>query len=195
MGTSCDELIGDAIADRQFRAALELLARSYGPPIGRLCMAMLGDQAEAEELTQEILLDAHAAMPAFEGRASVRTWFYSIARRSCSRQLRKRTRRAELMVKFLPPTADEASLRAVTLSAERHQLRRALDALSIEQHEILLLRYVGDLSFREVADVCDIKEAAARQRACGAIRKLREIMLDVKEASPAPFASCQEATQ
>ena len=56
------DAIADAIARGDHRAALAECARSHGVALGRLCMAWLGSQAEADEATQETLLAAYDAM-------------------------------------------------------------------------------------------------------------------------------------
>jgi RNA polymerase sigma-70 factor (ECF subfamily) len=93
-----DEPILSSIRRKEYRRVLELLARAYAAPLGRFCMAALGNQAEAEELVQEILLEAHAALPQFEGRSGIRPWLYVIARRCCGHALQKRARRLRLAV-------------------------------------------------------------------------------------------------
>src|SRR5690606_34011185 len=56
-----DSQIEQLVAGGQHRQALLLCTRHYAAGIGRLCMALLGSQAEAEDATQEILLEAHAS--------------------------------------------------------------------------------------------------------------------------------------
>ena len=92
-----DHWIQEALRRGRHRRALELLARAHAPGLGRLCFALTGDQAVAEELTQEILVLAYRAMPSFEGRSSIRTWLYTIARRTCGKAMRKRRRRQRIL--------------------------------------------------------------------------------------------------
>ena len=80
-----DSLISHSIARKEYRRALELQARAYAARLGRFCLAALGDQGEAEELVQEILIAAYHALPAFEGRASIRTWIFPIPPRGARR--------------------------------------------------------------------------------------------------------------
>jgi RNA polymerase sigma-70 factor (ECF subfamily) len=179
-----DARIARAIARRRYPRALELLVRSYGPAIGRLCRAMVGDPAEAEELTQEILLAAHEAMPDFAARSTVRTWLYAIARRSCSRHLRQRRRRAQLIGARPPqaPPDPPDPLQQVIARRDGQRLRQAMDELGPGERDALLLRFCAGLSFREVAEACGIREEAARQRACSALRRLRERLTRVPAA-------------
>src|SRR5438874_12769115 len=54
---------------------------------------MLGSVDEAEEVVQDVYLDAWRAYGAFEGRSSLRTWLYRIATRACFKALEKSRRR------------------------------------------------------------------------------------------------------
>ena len=71
------------IASGQHREALARCARDYALPLGRLCMAFTGSQAESEELVQETLLAAYDAFPQFRGDGTVRAFLFGIARRIC----------------------------------------------------------------------------------------------------------------
>jgi RNA polymerase sigma-70 factor, ECF subfamily len=169
-----DSLILSEIRRKNYRRALEGLARSYAAQLGRLCLAMTGSQAEAEELVQDVLIAAFNALPRFEGRAGLRTWLYTIARRTCGRAMQKRNRRWRLLARTdVAPTPSDDPLQVAIVAGERERLRRALAELSAAQQETLLLRYVGALSYREVAEVCGIREDAARQRASAGLRLLR----------------------
>lgn len=172
-----DQAIARSIRRGRYRGALELLARSYGDRLGRLCFAIVQDQARAEELVQEIFIAAYRALPGFEGRASIKTWLYTIARRTCSREVARQTRRGRILaradVRLPSPRDPQQQLERLD---QRRRLSRALADLTDSQREVLLLRFVGDLSFREVARVCEIREAAARQRASSGLRQLRRLL-------------------
>jgi RNA polymerase sigma-70 factor (ECF subfamily) len=196
-GPDLDRSIAEAIDRGEHRRALIALCEHYGAAIGRLCTAMLNNRGEAEELTQEILLAAHSAMPTFQGRSSVRRWLYGIARRSCSRALRRRRRRGELHETAI---SHERALRAETAepestliaAREAARLREALATLSDGRRDVLLLRYVSGLSYREIAAICEIREDAARQRAAAGLRVLRQQLAGPRDerahASSPPLA-------
>ena len=82
-----DDPVLRAIQAGAFRDATTLAARLHGASLGRLCMAMLGSQAEAEECVQEVLLAGHDAMGEFRGDGTVRAWLFAIARRMCAKRL------------------------------------------------------------------------------------------------------------
>lgn len=171
---TADRHILAALGRGDHRRALELVARAHGSGLGRLCFAMTGDQALAEELTQEILIYAFKAMPAFAGRSGLRTWLYTIARRTCSRAVQKQRRRLRLLAGTPPgdepPRSDEEEMET------RWRLQRAMTQLSTQQREVLMLHHVSGLSYREVGSVCGVREDTARQRAAAGINKLRRLL-------------------
>ena len=78
------QVIEALVASGQHREALAACARMYAMPLGRLCMAFTGSQAESEELVQETLLAAFDAFPQYRGDGSVRAFLFGIARRTAT---------------------------------------------------------------------------------------------------------------
>jgi RNA polymerase sigma-70 factor, ECF subfamily len=171
-----DELVA-LIRAGAHRDAVALAAQQHGAAVGRLCMAMLGSQAEAEETLQDTLIAAHVAMASFRGEGTVRAWLFGIARRLCVRRLvtRGRQQRRDAAAQALAPVAE---LPDSTLQVKRRAaaVRQALERLSPTEREALLLRYQGDLSFREVAAACEVDEATARKRASRGLAHLRGLL-------------------
>jgi RNA polymerase sigma-70 factor, ECF subfamily len=168
--------IADLIAEGRHRQAVARCARLHGPSIGRLCMALLGSQDEADEVAQETLLAAHRAMGTYRGEGSVRSWLFGIARRQCARWIeRRRGKRPQLEVVGADAETDGP---AELLTARRRAvaLRRALGRLKPSEREALVLRYQAGLSFREIGDACGVAEAAARKRASRGLSRLRELV-------------------
>ncbi len=163
------------LARGEARRAIALCARIIGPSIGRLCFAMLGEQAEADEALQETLLAAYDGAAAFRAEGSVRAWLYGIARRTCARRIEIRTRQARRKTLLAAGDGPEPAADQQLDEARRGAaVRRALEALRPTEREAVLLRYGSELSFREVASACGIAEDAARQRVSRALAKLRE---------------------
>jgi len=170
---------GDPIVEMihggQHRDALAACARAHQMVLGRLCMALLGSQADADEAVQETLLRAHRAMVSYRGDGSVKAWLCGIARHVCAHILETRRRGREVLE--LVPTEGEAR---DTFAARRRArvVRAALEKLKPSEREALVLRYVADLSHREIADACGLDEAAARKRVSRALERLRAVMPD-----------------
>ncbi len=168
--------IGRLIHEHQHREALAACARVHGRILGRLCMALLGSQADADEATQETLLRAHRGMATYRGEGSIKAWLCGIARHVCAHMLETRRRGREVL-ELVP--ADEVSEDARVLFADRQRarvIRDALAQLKPSEREALVLRYVADLSHREIALACNLDEATARKRISRALARLRTVM-------------------
>ena len=158
--------IAKLIAGGAHRDAVSACATTYGTILGRLCMALLGSQADADEATQETLLRAHRAMASYRGEGSVKAWLCGIARHVCAHALETRRKGRELLE--IVPTSGEA----VDAFAVRRRARAVREAL--------VLRFVADLSHREIATALNLDEATARKRISRALGRLRTSMPDVE---------------
>jgi RNA polymerase sigma-70 factor (ECF subfamily) len=164
------------VQDGRHRDALAACARTHGMIIGRLCMALLGSQADADEATQETLLRAHRSMTTYRGEGSIKAWLCGIARHVCAHMLETRRRGREVLE--LVPT-DETSDDARELFAIKRRSRAIRDGLAKlkpSEREALVLRFVADLSHREIATACNLDEPTARKRISRALARLRSVM-------------------
>jgi RNA polymerase sigma-70 factor, ECF subfamily len=175
--TEPDQPIATLIGEGSYRRAVELCAESYAAALGRLCMALLGSQADAEEVVQETLLAAHAAMASYRGEGTVRAWLFGIARRQCARHLeRGKQSRRHLQLVSDPASPDDGPEVSVSVRRRADRVRAALAQLRPSEREALLLRYQSGLSFREIASACGIDEAAARKRASRGLERMRRTL-------------------
>jgi RNA polymerase sigma-70 factor (TIGR02960 family) len=159
------------------------------------CYRMLGSVDDAEEVVQDVYLDAWRAYDGFEGRSSLRTWLYRIATRACFKALDKSRRRplpadlaapetnpeARLVerapeVPWLQPIPDllftAAPVDPATVVVQRQTMRLALmgalQQLPPRQRAVLILRDVLQWRTSEVAELLAMTTAAvnsALQRA------------------------------
>ena len=143
--------------------AAAALVRATQNDVWRLCAA-LGDRDNAEDLTQETYLRAFAALGRFEGRASVRTWLLSIARRVCADAVRSRRRRRLML------TPVDADLEALTGNdgddpvAESSAVTDLLDRLDPDRREAFVLTQLVGLPYADAADVAGCPVGTIRSR-------------------------------
>ena len=162
------------IVQGAYRDALAACARTHGAVVGRVCMALLGSQADADEATQETLLRAHRGMATYRGEGTVKAWLCGIARHVCAHALETRRRGRQLLE--VVPALDEANADELARRQQARLLRDALGRLKPTEREALVLRYVADLSHREIAVACNIDVAAARKRISRALARLRAVV-------------------
>jgi RNA polymerase sigma-70 factor (ECF subfamily) len=121
---------------------------------------------EAEEVLQAAYLKVLEGGAHFEGRAALRTWFFSVVRRTAWEQRRRRWARELLLGRWLtqqpalaPHPAPDEALRS---SEESHALLRMLAKLPARQREVLHLVFYQDLTIEEAAKVLNISLGTAR---------------------------------
>lgn len=168
-GPEIERLIGAG----DFREALARCARAYATPLGRLCMAFTGSQAESEELVQETLLAAFDGFAQYRAEGSVRAWLFGIARRICGRHTEIKARR-EARLRLVHDTRPRPDASDLALERERaERARAALAKLKPSEREAVVLRFQSGLSFKEVSIACGVDEATARKRVSRALARLR----------------------
>jgi RNA polymerase sigma-70 factor (ECF subfamily) len=151
-------------------AACEALFRRFYPQTLRLCLALLGDLADAEEVAQDAFVYALRNLARYDARkAGFRTWLFTIAVSRC----RNKRRRKWLPILPLEMAADEnfsRTPRLVEALLEKRGLRRqvwdGLRALPGHLREALVLRYLGGLRYDDVGRAlgCNPKTAESRVR-------------------------------
>lgn len=134
--------------------SLSALYRRHGAQLFTFLHRLTGSESAAEEVLQDTLLAVWRGAASFEGRSSVRTWMYVIARRLAYRRLGRR----ELQLVDLeasPPVVDPGPTpEAIVIAhATRDEIEGLLSELSLIHREALVLFFVDDLSHAEMAQV------------------------------------------
>jgi RNA polymerase sigma factor (sigma-70 family) len=149
--------------------AFALLVERHRTRIRSVAHAVLGDWAEAEDVTQEALLAAHATLARLRDPERFGAWLTAIAGNLAKMRLRSRragwTSLDELAGGLLSPSSEA--------SEESELVREALDVLSGLQREAVLLHYVEGLSTTEIAALRGESPGAVRVRLHRARGRLR----------------------
>jgi RNA polymerase sigma-70 factor, ECF subfamily len=177
-GPDTDAEILRAIAEQDLRRALSLCVQAHGKNIGRLCLAMLGSQTDADDVTQETLLSAHQCFAEYRAESSLRAWLLGIARNKCLRYLEKTRRQGARLRLVSPADAPAAADELVGNRARAERARQLLAEVRPSDRDALLLRYSAGLSFKEVALAAGIDEATARKRVSRALLRMRTALTD-----------------
>jgi len=139
--------------DLQFE---EVLA-THQNKVFRLCYAMLGDKAAAEETAQEVFVRVWKALPRYRGEAAVSTWIYSIARNAClsARKRRASQRGISMEEPGVLAVAERAGGGAVTVDRQPDVLR-LVGELPENYRQVVMLFYLEERSCDEVALALDL---------------------------------------
>ncbi|MFT4038606.1 MAG: sigma-70 family RNA polymerase sigma factor [Thermomicrobiales bacterium] len=157
------------------RAALaELYARHERALLAYLRL-LTGDAGLAEELLQDTLLAAWTGAHAFAGRASVQGWLFGIARRRAHDTLRRRHLRLVDSTALETASSSEPNPEDLLLAeADRAEVTAAIARLGAIHQEILVLTFIHELSYLDLAEVLGIPLGTVKSRLNHAKRALRE---------------------
>jgi RNA polymerase sigma-70 factor, ECF subfamily len=148
--------------------AFEALYRKYVAQVYSFALYELRNQHAAEDLTAQVFLRALAGLPHFREQAdgldsSFRVWLFQIARNALSNE-RRRIRRhpvSPLELALEQPAADDVA----ALAAQRGELElawQAIEELPPDRRRALVLRFVNEMSTREISQVLGRSEPATR---------------------------------
>jgi RNA polymerase sigma-70 factor (ECF subfamily) len=124
------------------RAVAQVLTARLAPVVYAQAFRMLGDRAEAEDITQDSLLRLWHAAPDWQaGQAKVTTWLYRVTSNLCIDNLRKSKRQSSDAVPEMPDDGPDME-RRLQDRARAQALRAALSDLPDRQKQALVLRHL-----------------------------------------------------
>jgi RNA polymerase sigma factor (sigma-70 family) len=162
-------------------SALAEIYDRYSGLVYALARRVLGDDALAEDITQEVFVFVWEYPQRFDpARGSLRAWLGLLAhRRSVDRvraEVRRTNREAHAEPALGPISAENDVDDRLSLDWLAVRVREGLDRLPAEQREALVLAYYGARTHRQVADELAIPEGTAKSRLRLALKKLNEIL-------------------
>lgn len=177
-----DEEIIRQVLPNQPNQCFESLYNRYVSKVYQRCLSMTKDSETAQDFTQDIFLKVFDKLPAFQERSRFSTWLYSVSYNYCADQLRigKRLPFASLETSLGQEPADSQDdyLQEETLRV----VKRAMQALSAEERQLLTLKYEDGLRIEEIADLCGLNVSTVKmrlKRSRDKIQRLSSQALDV----------------
>jgi RNA polymerase sigma-70 factor (ECF subfamily) len=174
------ESIGDADlaavrAAQADGAAFATLYRRYVDRVYGYAFYQLGDHHDAEDATERIFLAAFRALPDFNDQgSSFRAWLFRIAHNTIANAHRSRARKRteRLPDDFERPAPDADPAGQVALADELREIRRVVAQMPDDRRQVILLRFVDDLTTNEIAEVLDRSPGAVRVLLHRSLREL-----------------------
>jgi len=160
------------------REAFGELVERHRKMLVSLAYGYVGRIEEAEELAQETFVRAYSGLQSLERPERFAGWLGGIAAHVCIDQLRKRKRR-HVSLEDVEEPADPAGPLDAAVSSERGRnivraLREGLNELSPECRECACMRFLGEMSYSEIALVQEVPTSTVRGRLYRATKLLRE---------------------
>jgi RNA polymerase sigma factor (sigma-70 family) len=165
--------------------AFETMVDRYQGRLLGFCRQMLGSTEDAEDVLQEVFVNAYKAMLADEREINLRPWLYRIARNRCLNHLRKPSADAQESMDMVPEVEAASTAEKVHNREEFRQIIADVNKLPETQRSALLLREMDALSYEEIADAMETTVPSVKSL-------LVRARISLAEASQARLLTCGE---
>ena len=170
-------------AQKGDEAAFAVIYDAFMPQMYRYVFLKVSNQQEAEDLTHDVFVSAWENIGSYKPRGySFATWLYHVARNKVIDFYR--THRHHLDIEEVDEDVFKSPERieeAVDLSLEYDKVREAISQLHTSYQDVLILRFVEDLSHQEIGEIMEKSEGAVRLMQHRAVQTLKEILRKEKE--------------
>jgi RNA polymerase sigma-70 factor (ECF subfamily) len=167
-------------------AAIEELIARFRKPLFHYACSYLGNEADADDVTQEVLIKAVRALPSFKGESAIGTWFFRIMVNTCIDYRRKtNTRKSTSLIRTDEDGAEtildlkdprplpEQEMETMELRAT---IQMALDRLSPEHRAIVVLHDLQGFKYQEIAQLTGANLGTVKSRLFYARQELRNLL-------------------
>ncbi len=202
MATLSREEVTDEVLMMRFQggdqSAFTKLVRRHKTPVYNFILRTVRSREIAEDLAQDVFVKVVQNAADFKHEARFSTWAYTIARNVCIDHLRKAALRRHPSLDQAAnnngseegPTLGEriadshfgASVDRVAIGSELGiRITRAVEELPPEQREVFLLRELGNVPFKEIAEIVGVPENTTKSRMRYALERLQQALAEYED--------------
>ncbi len=166
--------------------AFEALFQQHKGLVLKTAMLIINNAEEAEDILQEVFMNIWRKRQAFDStKGKFTTWLYRVAvNQSIDRYRKKKLATISIEGANYDPystySKDQPD-KALEINWEHKRLMEAIDILNNDHRVVLILRYLNDLSIKEVAEVLDIPVGTVKSRTHHALKSLYRQMTAVRD--------------
>jgi len=161
-----------------------VLYRRYAGKVFAKCISMLADEGQARDATQDIFIKVLLNLARFTEQSSFSTWVYSITYNYCIDLIRKKKKMplifSEDVGKVSQGVEDMDDIPdSVLLEMEQNRLEKVFEHLPPGDKAILLMKYIDDMSIKEIGTALNKTESAIKMQIMRAKQKSQSIYNDL----------------
>jgi len=166
-------------------AAFDKLVTRYQRRVYAIAYRMTRNREDALDIAQEVFLRAHRGIERWRPVRGFKHWLYRIATNMTIDVLRKRRRRAAVIVEsedfsmdrgVAAPSVGRDPVRSIAIEEMGEQISAAIETLPQRQRAVLVLRYYEDMSIKEIASAVGCTEGTVKTHLFRATGKLRDLL-------------------
>ena len=178
------------------QSAFEALYQQHHRKVYSLCLRMLANQTDAEDVTQEVFVQVYRKISTFQGESAFTTWLYRLTVNSVLMYLRKKRRR-----QWEQPADDEVlqSLAEESALPRQHEIS-IIDRIALEQaiaqlptgyRTVLVLHDVEGFEHEEIGQMLGITAGTSKSQLHKARMRMRKLLLAKRRVTqPVPTKAC-----
>jgi len=164
-------------------AALEAQLKLDEKRVYNIAYRYMNNEADAYDMAQEALIKVYRGIRTFKGQSAFSSWVYRLTVNTCLDGLRKR-RKVPLSLdhvlesgaSFEAGTGDSPEQCALSLESAE-DIQRAINALSDDHKQVVILRDINGLTYEEIAYSLDISIGTVKSRLNRGRQRLREMLI------------------
>ncbi len=179
---------GESLADIIFRAksgdrsAFDVLYRMYVTPVYRYVFIRMRNKEDTEDVVQETFLKAYQALSRYEHeKESMLPYLFTIARNLLINHGKKKRPDGYLPEEIDRHAATDVTSKVATDRELSEELDSAMEVLTEMEREVIELRFFGEQTYVEMAEILGKREDAIRQHVARAIKKMKKKMEDTSQ--------------
>lgn len=160
-----DEQAVEMYLETQRSFYFDILYKRYSPKIFAKSLSLMNDESLAQDCTQEIMMKLLLNLSKFNFKSKFSTWVYSITYNYCIDKIRKRKKDPSIPVEdlsFYDREDDIEDKRLTEVKLER--LKVILEEIPVADKSILLMKYMDNLSIREISETINKSESAVKMK-------------------------------
>lgn len=154
------------------------IINQYQSVVFNLAYRMTGDSQDAFDLSQDVFIKVYRSIGRFDEKRPFFPWLFAIAINLIRDYLRKRYVEKVSRIQFTPDNADVSRLNSpeqeLVQKQENEAVQYQLLGLPVILREAVVMRYFGDLTFSEIAEISNISLSAAKMRVYRGLRLMEE---------------------
>jgi len=163
------------------RAAFDEIVRLHRQMIYRVVYRLLGNHHDADEAAQQAFIRAWKSRHGFRGDSALRTWLTRIALNAAKSLHSGRRPMEELMENHRESPAEPVD-ETIRRQQLRARVQRLVGELPPRQREVVALKVLSEMTYKEVADVMGLSEGTIKAHLHQAVANLRRAMVPARES-------------
>jgi len=161
----------------EYEDRLAGLYEEYYDKLARYVYVHIGNKEEAEDIAGEVFLKALKSLKSYKEQGiPMQGWLFRIAHNLTVDYLRKMNKRRTVPMDSVILTGEDNPVDAAEKNIEFERVTEAMKQLTIEQREVINLRFFGGFTSKEVGDILSKSDGAVREMQRAAIEKIRGII-------------------